>query len=192
MTRYLAPLFVLAMPIAAFAADDAHAEPNVFAGTIAQSIAAAIVFLILFAVLYKKAWGPILSGLQDRETKIKNDLEQAEKAAGEAKQTLAAYKEQLSSAQEEAKRVIDQARSDAQKIAAQLKSDSEKEFKQMRDRATADIAAAKEQAVNDIYNQTASIATSIASRIIRREINEADQDQLVRDSLAELGNVNKN
>lgn len=192
MTRFLAPMFVLALPVMAFAADDGNHEPNVFAGTVAQSIAAAIVFLILFAILYKKAWGPILTGLQDRETKIKTDLEQAEKAAGEAKQTLELYKEQLASAQEEAKRVIDQARGDAQKIAAQLKSDAEKEINTLRDRATQDITSAKEQAVNEIYSQTASLATTIAGRILRREINESDQEQLVRESLAELSDVNKN
>ncbi len=190
MKRILPVLLVLVLPVTAMAAGDG--QPNVFAGSIAQSIAAAVVFLILFFILYKKAWGPILSGLQDRETKIKGDLEQAEKAATEAKQTLELYKEQLASAQEEAKRVIDQARSDAQKIAGQLRSDAESEIRTLRERATADIAAAKESAVNEIYNQTANLATSIAGRILRREINESDQEQLVRESLAELGNVNKN
>lgn len=183
---FVPTLLVLTTP--ALAAEEGGG--NVFAGTIAQSIAAAIVFLILVTILYKKAWGPILKGLQDRENKIKGDLESAEKASTEAAQTLDAYRKQLAEAQTEAGRVIEQARRDAEQVAAKLKAETESEIRQIKDRAQRDIAAAKEQAVNEIYAQTARLSTAIAGRILQREINPADQEQLVQASLAELTKVN--
>ena len=62
----------------------------------------------------------------------------------------------------------------------------------MRQRAQADILAAKTAAVNDIYAQTAQLATQVAGRILRREINVQDQQALVEQSLRELTNVKQN
>ncbi len=170
----------------------AEGGANPFAGRIYQAIAAATVFLVIFFVLKKKAWGPILTGLQARENKIKGDLESAEKANEEAASTLNAYREQLSQAQAEARRIIDQGRLDASKIAAQLKADAESEIRGIKERAERDIKAAKEQALTEIYSQTATLATTVASRILRREIKPADQEQLVQESLAELGKTRRN
>lgn len=162
----------------------AGADP--FVGRIYQAIAAAIVFLTLLWVLKSKAWGPILSGLQDRENKIKGDLEHAENAAREATEKLEQYNQQLTQAQAESARVIEQARADAQRVASQLKDEAQTDINAMRDRAQGEIEAAKQQALTDIYEQTASLATQVAGRILQREINSADQQQLVDESLAQL------
>ena len=45
---------------------------------------------------------------------------------------------------------------------------------------------AKEQAVSELYAQTATLATHVASKILKREVTAADQSQLVSDSLAEI------
>lgn len=171
------------MPAVAMAADDGN---NLFAGTLLQSLAAIIAFVILLVVLRKFAWGPILSGLQDREAKIKGDLEEAEKAANEANATLTEYKAKLADAQEQARAMIDQSRDDAQRVAAEIKDDTQNEINQMKERAQQDIGAAKEQALGEIYQQTASLATDVAGRILQRQIDETDQQRLVDESLGQL------
>ena len=171
------------MPAVAMAADDGN---NLFAGTLLQSLAAIIAFVILLVVLRKFAWGPILSGLQDREAKIKGDLEEAEKAANEANATLTEYKAKLADAQEQARAMIDQSRDDAQRVAAEIKDDTQNEINQMKERAQQDIGAAKEQALGEIYQQTAALATDVAGRILQRQINETDQQRLVDESLGQL------
>jgi F-type H+-transporting ATPase subunit b len=181
-------LVTLAMTGAAFAAETAEAghEPSVFNGTIAQSVAALLSFLILLAVLYVLAWKPILTGLQDREKKIKDDLEAAEAGAKRAKALVAEYEVKLAEAQTAAGKVIDQARADAERIAAQLKDRTQQDILQMKERAESDIRAAKEQALTEVYAQAATLSTQVASRILKREINAADQQTLVQASLDEL------
>jgi F-type H+-transporting ATPase subunit b len=164
----------------------AEGGANPFEGSLYQAGAAAFVFLTLLYVLKAKAWGPILQGLQDRENKIKGDLDQAEAAAREATEKLDQYNTQLAQAQAESARVIEQARNDAQRLASQLKDQAQTDIIAMRDRAQGEIAAAKEQAISDIYDQTATLATQVAGRILQREINVADQQQLVDESLAQL------
>jgi F-type H+-transporting ATPase subunit b len=179
-------LAVTLMPTLAAEAAHGGETSSVFAGTIAQSIAAAIVFLVLVALLYKKAWGPILRGLQDREQRIKEDLERADRSSHEADRKLAEYKKQLADAQVEAQKVIEQARKDADRIAAQLKDDAQTQITAMRDRAGRDITAAKEQAIADLYAQAGTLATHVAGRILQREIRPEDQQQLINESLSQF------
>lgn len=162
-----------------------HGE-GLFAGSIYQSAAAVIVFLVVLYVLKAKAWGPMLTALKDREDKVRNDLAAAEKAANDAKTTLEEYRKQLATAAEEGRKLIEQARNDAQRVATQLKEQTTAEVTLLKQRAEADIRAAKEQALAEVYEQTANLATSVAGKILRRQITAEDQQALVRESLAEM------
>ena len=187
MKPWPATLCVLALPAAAFAAADPPAESGTpFAGSIIQAIAAIIVFVLLMVVLKKMAWVPILKGLQDRENKIRSDLEEAEDSAKSATETLKQYKAQLAQAQHDADRIIEQSRSDALKLGDQLKDQTQSEITAMKQRAANDITRAKEQALADLYSQTATLATAVAGRILQRQINPDDQRELIDQSLAEF------
>lgn len=148
-----------------------------------------ILFVILLAVLAKFVWPPILNGLQQREAKIRGDLEQAEQARNQAGTTLDEYKKQLAQAQKQAQQIIEQSRGDARKVADQLREQAQADLTQMRKRAEADIHAAKEQAVADIYDQAAGLATQVAGQILQREIRPEDHQTLVRRSLSGLESV---
>lgn len=191
--RIVSCLFLTLLAAApALAADPAHGGEgaSVFAGTIMQSVAALIVFAILFAVLAKFAWGPILKGLQDRENKIREDLEKAEMSAKQAATTLAEYEKRLAEAQEEARKMIERSRADAERLAAQMREQAGNEVNALRQRATTDIEAARRQAVSDLYSHAATLSTQIAGKILQREIRPEDQQALVQQSLSELGRNN--
>jgi F-type H+-transporting ATPase subunit b len=164
----------------------AEAPPTVFAGTMLQSVAAIVVFLLLLALLYKYAWGPILSGLQERENKIKRDLEEAEASARQAAETLRQHEQKLAAAQAEAQELIERGRADATKLSAQLRADTQAEIDQIRKRAEADIRSAKQQAINELYAEAANLSTQIAEKILKRQMNPEDHRALIQQSLAEL------
>ena len=144
-----------------------------------------VVFLLFFAALSFLVWPKVLKALQEREAKQQGDLEQAEMAARQAQETLAEYRHQLAKAHEEAKRIIDQGKLDAEKLAAQIRDQAAADVSQLRQRAQDAIGNAKEQAIGEIYTQAATLSTQIAGRILQRELNPQDQEQLVRQSLAE-------
>lgn len=148
-----------------------------------------ILFLILLAVLVKWVWPPILKGLKDREDKIRNDLEEAEKARKEAAESLEQYKAQLAESRREAHQIIEQSRSEAQKLAQEIKSQAQTDIDQMRTRAQRDIRAAREEAIADLYARTAEVATHIAARILEREISADDQKALIDRALNELSSA---
>lgn len=164
----------------------ADAEPNLFAGSILQALAAIIAFLVVLFILKKFAWGPVLDGLQAREHKIRTDLENAEKANAEAKANLAGYEAKLKEANAEAAALVAQSRTTAQQVADGLKADAERQIAQMKERAQKDIAAATEAAKADIYAQAADLSTLIAGRILQRELGTQDHQALVTQTVQEL------
>jgi F-type H+-transporting ATPase subunit b len=177
---------VLAYGPVALAQEGHGGGASPFAGTIYQSVAAVAVFLLLLLILAKYAWGPILAGLQARENKIRNDLEEAEASARQAAQTLRQHEEKLAAAQAEALKIIEQGRADALKVGAQLRADAQAEMDQIRRRAEADIRSAKQQAINELYSETATLSTQIAEKILRRQMNPEDHGALIQQALAEL------
>ena len=189
MNKLIIVSTIVVWPALAVASDEAA---NPFAGTIFQSAAAVIVFLILLSLLYKYAWGPIIQGLQAREEKIKSDLEQAERAATEATDKLQQYQAKLAEAQKEAQQVIEQSRQDAQRVSAQIKEQAQNDILQLKDRAASEIDSAKQQAITELYGQAASLATQVAGRILQKEIRPEDHQALVDQSLQQLGDWKNN
>lgn len=151
-----------------------------------QYLAAIIVFLAAFFILQKTAWPKILGGLEEREKKIREEIFAAEEARRQAERAQEDYAKELAGARAEAHRMIEQTKAEQTRMAADLKSQAEAEMAQLRDSAMANIEAAKRAALNDIYNETATLATQVAARILEREVNEADQKRLVEDTLGEL------
>ncbi len=188
--KRLVALLVLTTPTLALAAEAAHEGEKAvtpFAGTIAQSVAALLVFAIVFVVLKAKAWGPILKGLNDREDKIRGDLVSAEKARAEAIAKLEDYKRQIAGADAEVREKLAAATKDAEAIATRMKMAAQQEAEEAKARAMKEIDDARQAAIADVQNQAASIGTLIASKILKRSINEQDQADLVRSSLEEMG-----
>ena len=177
---------VAAAADAAAAGDHGAAEPTPFAGTIAQSIAAIVVFLVVFAVLKQKAWGPILKGLSDREDKIRRDIEEAEAARARSEATLKEYQAQLATAEQKVRDLLAKANADAELIAAGVRTRAQQEAEETKDRATREIDAARKDAVRQVHEQAALLATSVAEKILRRSLNPQDQRDLVAASLDEL------
>ncbi|MEM9415686.1 MAG: F0F1 ATP synthase subunit B [Planctomycetota bacterium] len=155
-----------------------------------EMVWATVLFLLFAGILGFFVWPKILKALQDREQKLEGDLVGAEQARKDAEASLAEYKSKIAEAQQEAAKVVAEARAAAEQVANQIKSDAEAQAAQLRDRNVAEIAAAKEQALSEIHSQTAELSTLVASKILKREINAQDQQQLVEDSLAELAAAN--
>ena len=157
-----------------------------------QALWVVIIFLVLIAVLYPTAWKNVLAGLKARESKIRKDIADAEAASAKAQATLKEYSAKLAAAEASAREIISKAMSDAEAAAAQIKARNQAEAEELKEKAIKDIEAAKNTALREIYDQTAELATSVAEKILRRNLNANDQRDLVAQSLDQLQSVGKN
>jgi F-type H+-transporting ATPase subunit b len=156
---------------------------------IAPAVTTLVVFALLLAVLGKFAWGPIAAGLKNREDKIRRDIADAEAARKRAEETLGQYNQQLATAEAQVRDILAKASQDAERMTTNMKMQAQKEAEEAKDRATRDIETARKNAVADIYAQAADLSTSIAEKILRRNLNAADQRELVESSLRQFQSV---
>ncbi|HSZ55292.1 MAG TPA: F0F1 ATP synthase subunit B [Tepidisphaeraceae bacterium] len=156
---------------------------------IITGVATIVIFILLVAVLGKYAWGPILAGLKAREEKIRKDIAAAEEARARAEATLRQYNDQLATAEQKVRDLLTKATADAEKLAGSIRTRGQQEAEEIKERAMRDIDAAREQALSEIYQQTADLATRVAEKILRRNLNADDQRGLVNESLQELQTV---
>ena len=163
--------------------------PNPVAVDLAPAITALIVFGLFFVVFFWKVWPKIAGGLDERQAKIRQEIEAAEAAQAEARAAMESQKEELAAARAEAHEMIAKAKSDAEASSRELRERAQQELADLRDNAGHEIRAAKEAAITELHAESATLATAIASRILQREINVNDQQALIEESLRELETV---
>jgi F-type H+-transporting ATPase subunit b len=145
-----------------------------------------LIFLTLVFLLKKFAWGNVLAGLTAREMRIRQAIADADAARAKGEAALVEYNKQLSSAQAQVRQLLSDAAIEAEKIAAGIKMHAQQEAEEAKERAMKEIESSKQQALTEIYEQTAALATSVAEKILRRNLNADDQRDLVQRSLDEL------
>ena len=164
----------------------AEGAANPVSFQVLPAVTAFVVFGIVFVVLAKFVWPTVSKGLDERNAKIVGEIKAAEEARAAAKAAQAEFEKSLANAREEAANMIKQARADAQRVADELKAKNDQELAEKVARANADIEAARKAAVADMQAQASVLATEIAGKILRRQVNDQDNQRLVQESLKEL------
>jgi F-type H+-transporting ATPase subunit b len=142
-----------------------------------------LVFVLLLAVLWKFAWGPILAGLEKREHAIAHEIADTKHQHEEADALVAKYEARLAAAGEEVRALLDEGRRDAeharQTILAEAKTAAEAE----RLRALREIESATDGALRSLAERSAQLAVELAGKIVRRSLTSADHARLVDEAV---------
>lgn len=198
ISRLSLAVAVLAAPVMAFAAPDAAAGhgaaprsplPSVNEGLVV-ALTTLTVFIVLLFILGKIAFGPIAAALAKREEKIRGDIASAEAANAKAQALLKEYEARLAKAEDEVRKLRADGVAAAERDATTLKAKALTEIEELRARSLNDIAKERTAAVNEIHAQAAELSVAIAEKILKRNINANDQQDLVRSSLQKLAGTN--
>ena len=146
----------------------------------------AVVFLVVLAILYKAAWGPISEGLQKRENEIAGQIAEAQRKNEEARQLLADYEKKLAAAQDEVRGLIEQGRRDAEKVGQQLVDKAREEAGIERQRAVQQIESATLAALKELADRSATLAVDLAGKIVGAQLKAADHSRLIEQAVTEF------
>ncbi|MCH7595196.1 MAG: F0F1 ATP synthase subunit B [Planctomycetes bacterium] len=166
-------------------------QSTLFTGDLGNIVWTLITFFVVLGVLGKFAWGPILSALQKREDFIRDSLTQAKRDREDAGQQLKEYTEKLVAARAEATAIVDEGRRDAEVLKRKIEDDAKVEAQASLDRAKREIALATDTAVKELYTIGAKLATEVAGKIIRKELNAGDHERLISESIDDLEKVGR-
>lgn len=145
-----------------------------------------VIFLILFAILAKFAFGPIAKALDAREQGVADQIASATQANEEAKNLLEQYKQKLADSKDEVRQILETARGDAQRSAEGIMEKARQAAQAEQQRAVKDIEAATNTALQSIAERSATLATELAGKMIRKEVSPENHRDLIRGALDEF------
>ena len=174
------------------AAAPAEAQPGLLSLDIQQALWVLVIFIVLVVILQRTAWKNVLAGLKARENRIRKDIADAESARLKAEATLRDYTKQLTDAEAKVRDILAKAATDAERVGQSIRMQAQADSEEIKERATREIEASKTQAIREIYDQTAELATTVAEKILRRNLNVDDQRDLVTRSLDQMQEISKN
>jgi F-type H+-transporting ATPase subunit b len=145
-----------------------------------------LIFGVLLFLLWKFALPPIVRLTEERERKIKAELEQAEKRNAEAQALLEEHRKLLAGAREQAHALLNEAKLVAQKEREDLLAKARREQEEMLERARREIQAERERAIAELRREAVELSLAAASRLIEAKLDDQTNRRLVEEFLASL------
>ncbi len=146
----------------------------------------AVVFLIVFLVLWRFAWRPIADGLAKREKGIADEIASADAANQKAQELLADYKRKLAQSEQEVRQMLDKARHEAEQVGHEIVAKARAEAQAEHERKLAEIDQAAAAAMEDIARHSASLAVELAGKIVASQLDPAGHARLVEQAVSRL------
>ena len=144
-------------------------------------------FLILFFLLAKFAWKPIMAAFTERETFIEESLRKADAAKEEMSRLTNENDALLKQARVERDLILSEAKKVKDQIISEAKEAAHTEGARQIELARIEINNQKAIAMADVKNQVAKLSLEIAEKILKKQFeDEQKQDELVSQLLKEV------
>jgi F-type H+-transporting ATPase subunit b len=168
-----------APPSAAAHGAEAEARPNLFSGSIADSLWTVVAFVTLALVLGIFAWKPLLRALDARQNHITQQLKSAEDSRQRAEHLLEDYKQQ-------GQNLVRKATEEAQRHHQQTLEQTREEVLALRRRAHDEIESAQATALEELWKQTGDIVLRVGSEVLGRTLTPQDNQRLIDEAVTRI------
>ena len=143
--------------------------------------------LILFTVMKKFLFKPVMNILDQRDAEIKKIYDDANDANEKAVTLEKEYSEKMAQARDEAGEIIKQATLTAQKREKEIIESAHQQVAAMTRRAETQIAQERKKAYQEIKEEISDISVAIAGKMVGREITAADHEALISQFIENVG-----
>ena len=145
-----------------------------------------ISFAILFFLLKRFAFPPILEVLEERENKIRSEIDDAEKLRQEAEELKADLERELKNAHEKAQTIIQMAGDESKKIQKKSIQETQAKVRQMQNAAEQEIQITRNKLLNEIRSYTAALTMASTEKVLKKSLNDEDKKRLIDESIEEV------
>lgn len=186
--RLTRPAFLLALALLVATPAAAHAESaNLLSPSFGLMFWTLGIFIVLFFILSKFAFGPITAAVEAREKALEEAIENAKRDREEAARILAEHKAALDASRDEAQKVIADARLAGERVKNEMLEVTRKEQQEMTDRARREIENEKVRAIADLRREAVDLAIAGAGKVIEKNLDTDANKKLVESFLASIG-----
>ena len=154
-------------------------DPGLFIWTI-------LTFLVLLFLLAKFAWGPLLKALEDRQETIRKSLDDADQATQDLKRLHQESAQIIAAARADAQSIVAKSRVAADTVREDLKQKAKEEADALVRGAQRQIQLETARAVQQIRHEVVDLSLAVASKLIKKNLTQEDNDALIQDSLTQI------
>tara|TARA_Y100001970_G_scaffold166790_1_gene204173 strand:+ start:963 stop:1469 length:507 start_codon:yes stop_codon:yes gene_type:complete len=147
-------------------------------------------FIILFVILSKLLYKPLVGMLDQRAEKIKEGLEASERARDDASKAEEAITQQLDEARLEGQKLISQARETAEKFRKDEMEVATSDIENMKLKAEKDIQRERDAAIEDLRKEFADLVITAAEKVVTNSLDEKEHRKLIENVLEESSSLN--
>ncbi len=131
-------------------------------------------------------WPPLVQAMQERQKKIADGLNAAERAAKDLELAQDNAADKMREAKEEAASIIEQANRRATKLVEEAKADARRDGDRLRKAADDEIAHERNVARDELKAQVAVLALKGAEKVIDKSIDQSVHDEMLKKLASEL------
>jgi F-type H+-transporting ATPase subunit b len=143
-------------------------------------------FLVTFFVLKRFAFGAIQKIIDERRQRIREALEEADKARAEARKMLEEHRAMMADARGKAEEILANAREVAEAQKKRMRDELETDRKRRIEETTKQIEAEARRALELIRAEVAELTVIATQKVTGKVLDTADHKRLIEDAVREL------
>jgi len=145
-----------------------------------------IAFGITFFVLRRYAFGPIQKMVDERRDRIRQALEEADRAREEARHLLEEHRALVAKARGDAEEILAEARRVADAQRERVREETEADRQRRLEETAKQIEAETRRALQQIRAEVAGLTLIAAEKVTRKSLDDADHRRLIDEAIGEL------
>jgi F-type H+-transporting ATPase subunit b len=145
-----------------------------------------VTFAVTFFVLRKYAFGPIQKVIDDRRERIRQSIEEADRAREEARHLLEEHRKLIAKAKNQAEDILAEARKVADSQRERVKEETEADRRRRLDETKRQIEAETQRALDQIRAEVAELTLIATSKVTGKVLDRDDHRKLIEDAIGDL------
>jgi F-type H+-transporting ATPase subunit b len=145
-----------------------------------------IAFAITFFVLRKYAFGPIQNAIDARRERIRQSIEEADRAREEARNLLEEHRKLVGKAKSEAEEILAEARRISEAQRERVREETEADRQRRLEDTKRQIEAETQRALEQIRAEVAELALVATSKVTGKVLDREDHRKLIEDAIGDL------
>lgn len=151
-----------------------------------DTIVTLVSFLLLFALLKKVAWKPLMNVLEERENTINTNIEKAEEARKTAEEQRTQMETQLRTARAQANDILAKAQAEGNTMQQTIVADAKEDAQRIKQQSQREMELERQRALSQMQREIGEISMGIAEQVLGREIAPADHQRLIEEFIEGL------
>jgi F-type H+-transporting ATPase subunit b len=145
-----------------------------------------VCFLITLFVLRRYAFGPIQEAIDQRRERIRQSLEEADKAREEARSLLEQHRQLIGRAKTDAEEILAEARRVADANERRMRDELEADRQRRLEETRKQIEAETRRALEQIRLEVVDLSLLAATKVTGKTLDDADHRRLIDEAVADL------